>query len=280
MSKWIMRKIILSAEGQTCNKFWVWSRYFSDALANSEVIYILSPDISIEDYPNLRNSHIVKFPLYKEFFVRLFGYKKYILFLKKLFENRISVKVFKNILPVIPAIEYHHVTVAGKRNENKERYFRELKEMFTPDKAIRDNCLIKMNQIRADFDIVIGLHIRYGDYREYKNGKYFYELKQYREKIEEIFAELGQDHSVALFVASNERIDLNAFSGLNPFSLDEGSATSDLFMLSQCDYIIGPPSTYSAWASYYGQKPIYFIENAGDRVHISDFKDIRQIWEG
>lgn len=275
-----MRKIILSTEGQTCNKFWAWSRYFSDALANNDIIYILSPDISMIDYPNLRNSAIVKFPLYKEFFVRLFGYKKYILLLKYLFENRISVKVFKNILPIIPNIEYHHVTVAGKRNKNKERFFQELKEIFTPAKEIRDNCLIKMNQIRSHSDIVIGLHIRYGDYRIYKNGKYFYELEQYKEKIEEVMAGFDQNHSIALFVASNENIDLRVFNGLNPFYLESGNATSDLFMLSQCDYIIGPPSTYSAWASYYGQKPIYFIENMEDRVHIQDFKDIMQIWGG
>src|SRR5690554_6479330 len=137
-----------------------------------------------------------------------------------------------------------------------------------------------MNQIRSHSDIVIGLHIRYGDYRIYKNGKYFYELEQYKEKIEEVMAGFDQNHSIALFVASNENIDLRVFNGLNPFYLESGNATSDLFMLSQCDYIIGPPSTYSAWASYYGQKPIYFIENMEDKVSIRDFKNILQIWEG
>ncbi len=275
-----MRKIILSTEGQTCNKFWAWSRYFSDALANNEIIYILSPDITIEDYPNMKNTSIVKFPLYKAFFVRLFGYKRYVLLLRYLFENKISVKVLKIIMTVIPNIEYHHVSVAGKRNENKERFYLELKEMFTPSNAIRNYCLTKLNQIKIHHDIVIGLHIRYGDYRVHENGKYFYELEQYRRKAEEILAGFGQDHSVALFVASNESIDLGVFYGLNPFSLEAGGATSDLFMLSQCDYIIGPPSTYSAWASFYGQKPIYFIENMTDKVSIHDFKDILQIWEG
>jgi len=158
-----MRKIILSTEGQTCNKFWAWSRYFSDALANNEIIYILSPDITINDYPNLRNTSIVKFPLYKAFLVRLFGYKRYILLLKYLFENKISVKALKKIMSVVPNIEYHHVSVAGKRNKNKERFFQELKEIFTPSKAIRDYCLIKLNQIKSHNDIIIGLHIRYGD---------------------------------------------------------------------------------------------------------------------
>lgn len=275
-----MRKIILSSEGQTCNKFWVWSRYFSDALANNDIIYILSPDISIVDYPNLRNASIVKFPLYKDIFVRLCGHKRYIRLLEVLFTNKVSVRVLKFIMALIPNIEFHHVSVAGKRNENKERFFQELKEIFTPSKAVRDYCLIKLNQVKTNNDIVIGLHVRYGDYRTHENGKYFYSLEQYRTKVEEAVAELGQDHSVALFVASNENIDLRTFDGLNAFSLEEGSATSDLFMLSQCDYIIGPPSTYSGWASFYGQKPIYFIENIEDSVSKHDFKNILQIWEG
>lgn len=275
-----MRRIILSTEGQTCNKFWAWSRYFSDALANNEVIYILSPDITIVDYPNIQNSSIVKFPLYKTFFVRLLGYKKYIRLLKTLFENKISIRAIKGVMTIIPNIEYHHVSVAGKRNKNKERFFLQLKEIFTPSKDIRDYCLLKFNQIKEHHDIVIGLHIRYGDYRTHENGKYFYELEQYRKKVEEVLSGFDQNQSVALFVASNENIDLRIFHGLNPFSVGVKSATYDLFMLSLCDYILGPPSTYSAWASFYGQKPIYFIENIEDKVSKQDFKDILQIWEG
>lgn len=275
-----MRKIILSTEGQTCNKFWAWSRYFSDALANNEVIYILSPDITLIDYPNLKNATIVKFPLYSKFFVRLFGHKKYILILKYIFENKISIKTLKNIIPIISDIEYHHVTVAGKRNKNKEQYFEELKFLFTPSNAIIQSCLVKMNQIKCYNKIVIGLHIRYGDYRAHENGKYYYELDQYREKVEEIIAEFDKNTTIALYIASNEKIDLNNFNGLNPFTLELSSATSDLYMLSECDYIIGPPSTYSAWAAFYGQKPIYFIENIEDKVSIRDFKNILQIWEG
>lgn len=212
-----MRKIILSTGGQTCNKFWVWSRYFSDALANNEVIYILSPDISIVDYPNLRNASIVKFPLYKKTFVRLFGHKRLIRLLEALFVNKVSITVLKFITSLTPNLEYHHVSVGGKRNENKERFFHELKEIFTPSKEIRDYCLTKLNQMKNNHDIVIGLHIRYGDYRTFKNGKYFYELEQYRAKAEEVVTELGQNHSVALFVASNERIDSGTFDGLNAF---------------------------------------------------------------
>lgn len=275
-----MRKIILSTEGQTCNKFWAWSRYFSDALANNEKIFILSPDITLEDYPNLIKTSFLKYPFYKKGLVKLFGYKRYIKILKALLENKFTIRVFKTVIPVITNFEYHHVSVAGKRNKNKELYYDTLINIFSPSEEIKDYCISKMNQVKVNFNLVIGLHIRYGDYRTYKEGKYYYDLEQYRQKVEELKVELGENQSVALFVASNEKIDLSIFEGLDAFYLQRGGATHDLFMLSQCDYILGPPSTYSAWASYYGDKPIYFIEDIEEQVSVSAFENILEFWDG
>ena len=39
-----------------------------------------------------------------------------------------------------------------------------------------------------------------------------------------------------------------------------GTEIGDLYSLAACDYIIGPPSTYTQWASFYGQVP-RFVHN-------------------
>lgn len=52
----------------------------------------------------------------------------------------------------------------------------------------------------------------------------------------------------------------------------------DLFSLSKADYIIGPPSTFSAWASLYGTVPLYFIESSNSDFKIPDFINIKDIW--
>ena len=46
---------------------------------------------------------------------------------------------------------------------------------------------------------------------------------------------------------------------------------TDLYALSRCDYIIGPPSTFSQWASYYGHVPLRFLRWKGDEISMSEF---------
>jgi hypothetical protein len=42
----------------------------------------------------------------------------------------------------------------------------------------------------------------------------------------------------------------------------QGSAPEDLFMLSECDYLIGPPSTFSLVAAMYRDIPLYRMDTA------------------
>jgi hypothetical protein len=53
----------------------------------------------------------------------------------------------------------------------------------------------------------------------------------------------------------------------------------DLYALAQCDYITGPPTTDTQWASFYGNHPMLFLD-CGDqwieRAHfqVSDLQTI------
>lgn len=48
-----------------------------------------------------------------------------------------------------------------------------------------------------------------------------------------------------------------------------------LILLSQCDYIIGLPSSYSQWASFMGEVPVKFIMSSNDQIYAKDFSIIR-----
>lgn len=61
-------------------------------------------------------------------------------------------------------------------------------------------------------------------------------------------------------------------------TLPKNLMAEDLYSLSKADYIIGPPSSYSAWASLYGSVPLCFIEDSKADFSISDFIDIKDIW--
>ncbi|HAX17707.1 MAG TPA: hypothetical protein DCY00_03825 [Actinobacteria bacterium] len=48
----------------------------------------------------------------------------------------------------------------------------------------------------------------------------------------------------------------------------------DLYSLALCDYIFGPPSTFSMWASFYGEVPLRFITNPDTDLSLDKFKKI------
>ena len=50
-----------------------------------------------------------------------------------------------------------------------------------------------------------------------------------------------------------------------------GTALEDLHALAGCDYLIGPPSTFGAWASFHGDVPRYTIMAADHRPRLDEF---------
>ena len=49
-----------------------------------------------------------------------------------------------------------------------------------------------------------------------------------------------------------------------------GGTYEDLCLLSKCHYLIGPPSTFSGWASFIGRVPLLYMTNP-DMEAIQDF---------
>ena len=43
-------------------------------------------------------------------------------------------------------------------------------------------------------------------------------------------------------------------------------------MMSQCDYLMGPPSTFTMWASFMGKVPLGIIRDRSQTLSMADFK--------
>lgn len=83
---------------------------------------------------------------------------------------------------------------------------------------------------------------------------------------------------VAFFVCSDEPRHEHEFPGLR-VGIGAGSAVGDMYALAKCDYIFGPFGTFSMWASFYGNKPLYHLRSSDDRVErdrfaVSDLEEI------
>ena len=135
-----------------------------------------------------------------------------------------------------------------KHGDKIRAYFRPLSEFETASREV-------VEPLRRDADIVIGVHVRHGDYRGWKGGKYFYPVETYAPPgcAWELVTHFGR--KVSFLVCSDERRNAEEFPGLT-VGFGTKSPVSDLFALSRCDYIIGTKSTFPQWASFYGGKPL------------------------
>ena len=153
----------------------------------------------------------------------------------------------------------------------------EVRSYFSPPDWCRDAVHTAVAQLRKSADVVIGIHIRHGDYRTHCDGIYFFDTAVYVRKMHEV-ACLFPGKAIAYFVCSNERQSLEAFGPLNfafrPFRnavMPFGSVLCDLYALAECDFILGAPSSFSCWASFYGRVPLYSMNDATAVPALSDF---------
>jgi hypothetical protein len=118
---------------------------------------------------------------------------------------------------------------------------------------------------RRPGELLLGVHIRLGDYR---GTRYFFPLAHYSEVVRQIASQA--ERPVRLVICSDEEVDLSHFRDAEAVA-GPGTAWGDMYALARCDLIVGPPSTFSSWASFYGDVPLYWMENPADNVRLTDF---------
>lgn len=153
--------------------------------------------------------------------------------------------------------------------DNFEKYQHVIRDYFRPTAEIQNKVNALLKVARKDADVVVGVHIRRGDYAQFADGRYFYSQEQYAQKIMMLQTGLAQKR-VTYIVCSNETINPEIFKDVK-LLIATGSPIEDMYALSKCDLIMGPPSTFSLWAAFYGGKPLYQIKNIDMPVAVKDF---------
>jgi hypothetical protein len=158
-----------------------------------------------------------------------------------------------------------------------EKYAEPIRAYFQPVKKHQDNVLALIDKLKKDGDRIIGVHIRQGDYEQHQRGKYFYTTTQYAQIMLAV-QQLFPHQRVKFLICSNAPQDESLFSGLN-YVLGNNNLVEDMYALAECDYIIGAPSSYTMWASFYGNKPLYKIRDINRVPKLEDFVNFTE-WQG
>lgn len=269
------RRIFVDSPGQTCNRFWAYLDSIAWAIAKKKKVIIWHWDSSICCYDALRECKCVSFPFYSKFFISIFGERKWRILLYKLLNNRFLRRFYRTNLA-------NRIGLISSWPLRKSfDYFPQMKEQLIPLFRPNEELCIAVDKTMRKYKMggafVIGVHIRRGDYKTWEGGRYYYEHQEYAEMMHSLVREY-RDKKVFFFISTNEVYDKDVFKDLNLCEFDNITAAQDLYTLSLCDRIIGPLSTFSRWASWYGNVPLVFFERGKNCIKDSDFSIIHDFY--
>jgi hypothetical protein len=139
------------------------------------------------------------------------------------------------------------------------RHAQAIRAFFTPLEPWRGHAETRARLARGDADLLVGVHIRHGDYAQHHGGRWFYPLATYARLMAGV-AERLAPRRVRFLVCGNARCEPGDFPGLDA-TLATGELVEDLHALSCCDLIMGPPSSFSGWAAFWGGRKLHFIDD-------------------
>ena len=259
--------LITKHTGQLCNQIWSLVPLITYAEhANSKICILNMRRDIVNLFPTLRRYkriwwiHLCGEKIGRLWRIITFLLEKYIQPFMGALEDDID-----NGIRIIDGWEHHHDKSFVKD------YRQMLCTLFTPEREVNE----KVKSTLSSYDgITVGVHIRRGDYKDWCGGAYDYSNEEYIRIMQSLADEAKQKQKAIRFlICSNEPIDIQQ-NELNILQIPHTDGITDLYGLASCDYIIGPPSTYSQWASFYGNVPLCILLQPQQKIIFNDFSQI------
>lgn len=250
--------------GQLCNRIWSLLPTIAYGLVHNEKVLIINFDEYMSHFENLNKNHLISFSSKK---------------LLKRFIHSLKVRGYiQNGRPNILSKLFGRNMVEGwsirmDNNEMVENQADTIRHIFSFNNEITNSIDEVFRSLNQE-EIVVGVHIRRGDYKTWLGGVYYYTDDEYISIMNDLSEQFEKKNKkVKFLLCSNELINHNNFGKLDCFCIPNTSGEKDLYALSKCNYIIGPPSSYSQWASFVGKVPLNYMISADKKLLLSDFSD-------
>lgn len=272
--------IIFDKPNQLCNRIWSQAPIIARSLASKERVKVPFFGIYAPLFENLYSIDHINFSSKKS--------KYYLRFL------RTTYKILRAVPKVIlNSFNIYFLTNSEKIDWKKEKKLvfasswdnteistvlmekhKTLVKIYAPKNEYKKKVDDFFLNLKINYQIIIGVHIRRGDYRNYKAGIFYFENDTYLKYMHQLKqADEFKGKKLVFYISSNESIEEKEFEPLKVVRIISANPIEDIYALSLCDYIIGPPSTFSQWASFYGQKPLHFIDGSVS-LNIANFSPI------
>lgn len=147
-----------------------------------------------------------------------------------------------------------------------------LRLLFSLPKDVKEKATTMLNKYKQNGKTVVAVHMRKGDYKEWRGGVFFYSDDEY---IERMNALANADINLHFHIISNEKVALIEIQkrvvNSATVSTSSGSMIEDLAVLLSADYVMGSQSTFSAVAAFLGNKPLLFLKERTFRLSYACF---------
>lgn len=158
-----------------------------------------------------------------------------------------------------------------KANELSLEYKQNLQHIFNIKRKYRD----KARELLAssiDQRLLVGVHMRRGDYREFNDGVFYYDDDFYLKNIISLKNTYHGNKRLKFLLISNEHINLDNYRSVDYLHFGIQVAPVDMSLLQTCDYILAPPSTFSGWCSFLHDIPIFILRDKNILCSWPNFK--------
>ena len=285
--------ILQSQAGQLGNRLWQASYFIANAIENEyELVHLgfgryyeyfsenIESSLPQENYRckiysseklSLKHRLVLKYKKLSDKFNRRYHHQLPFLSVIELktmdIKYDLSKEIFTNLAKknILFADGWPFVDYAGLR-----KHAEIIRKVFTPDKKYMNNVQNIREAEFCKYDKVIGVHIRRGDYANFLNGRWFYSFSDYSRFMKDVAMRPEFENlRLGFVVCSDEPIDQDQFKDFNIIA-STSHFLEDLYLLACCDLIIGPPSSYSCWAAFYGNTPLIFANHHHARINNSE----------
>lgn len=144
------------------------------------------------------------------------------------------------------------------------KYKQDIVCLFSFKKNIRDKVLSYMAATTSQDGLKLGVHIRRGDYKTWKGGMYYFDDETYIAYIQKFAGQFAGRRIDVCICGNDPLLDHQKYAdrlkGRISVHFPAGNPAEDLCLLSECDYIMGAPSTFSLVASMYHDRPLLWME--------------------
>ena len=162
-------------------------------------------------------------------------------------------------------------------NASLQKHAGTLRQFFRPLKKYETNIAAWLEKNKLPDRKLVGVHLRKYDFRKFLGGRFFCTDQDYLNNMKLIQKKLAEEGFQTQFLlCSDEKIDADFFSEIDFFT-GTGHFIEDLYSFARCDYLIGPPSSFTSWASFYGNVPACFIPPESKLIDPAHFKVVDDI---